>query len=243
MKKHFVNINADLGEGAGQDKLIMPYLSSCNIACGGHTGDEATADSTIQIAKDHQVKIGAHPSYPDREHFGRRRPDVDHVALEESIMKQLTLFFKVARQQSIDVHHIKAHGALYNDAARDSDTATLFLNAIRRLGITCKIYAPFNSVLHHLAAPTFEVVYEAFIDRMYNEDLSLVNRNNEKALHQNPETAWKQLYELYFLEEVTTITGKKVAIKANTFCIHGDHPEACNMLQYIREKLTEIPAE
>ncbi|MGM0478853.1 MAG: 5-oxoprolinase subunit PxpA [Bacteroidota bacterium] len=241
MNKQIVNINADLGEGAGQDDQIMPYLSSCNIACGGHTGDEKSVKTTIQLAQSHQVKIGAHPAYPDREHFGRKRPKIDRVALEDSIMEQLTLFFQVAREQGAEVHHIKAHGALYNDAASDEETAALFLNAIRRLGIQCKIYAPFDSVLHRVAEPTFEVIYEAFIDRMYNEDLSLLSRSDEKALHQDPETAWKQLYELYFLEEVTTITGKKAAIKANTFCIHGDHPEAVNMLQYIREKLTETP--
>ena len=233
-----VNINADLGEGAGQDDKLMPLLSSCNIACGGHTGDEDSIAKTIELAKRYDVKIGAHPSYPDREHFGRKRPEIDDEALEDSLTQQLERFYRIAKQLDVEVHHIKAHGALYNDAAKDKAVAQLFLNVLKRSGIDNTIYAPFDSWLHKLL-PVNQVMFEAFIDRAYNEDLTLVSRAREGALHQTPGEAWKQLYEMYFMEEITTISGVKTAIKADTFCIHGDHPEAVNMLRYIREQLAK----
>lgn len=242
MSRERVNINADLGEGAGQDADLMPLLSSCNIACGGHTGDRDSIVETIDLARKYDVKIGAHPSYPDRAHFGRKRPDIDDAALEESLVEQLELFFHTAKKMGVEVHHVKAHGALYNDAAAEKETAELFLNTLKRLGITTKIYAPFNSMVHKLAAED-RVIFEAFIDRAYNEDLSLVNRSLDHALHQTPERAWQQLYELYFMEEITTVSGRKTAIKADTFCIHGDHPEALNMLQYIRQELAKTIIE
>ena len=232
-----ININADLGESAGQDEELMPLLSSCNIACGGHIGDEHSITKTIRLAQKFNVKIGAHPSYPDRTSFGRKRPDISDNELIESLASQLDLFFSIAENEKVDVHHVKAHGALYNDAAGDKRAAELFLQAITKLQINTKIYTPFNSVLHQSSASKFPVLFEAFIDRAYNEDLSLVSRDHEKALHKTKEQAWKQLYEMYFLEEVTTLSGKKANIKADTFCIHGDHPEATTMLKYIRKQL------
>jgi len=243
VSKKQVNINADLGEGAGQDEEIMPYLTSCNIACGGHTGDNDSIEETILLAKKHNVKIGAHPSYPDREHFGRKRPEIDDLALQDSLMDQLERFFRVAKKLDVEVHHIKAHGALYNDAAKDEKIAKLFLNAITRLGIQSKIYAPFDSQLHRVAEVYFPVVFEAFIDRAYNDDLSLVNRNEVSALHESKERAWQQLYEMHFLEEISTASGKKAVIKAQTYCIHGDHPQAVKILKYIREQLSKPLSE
>ena len=239
MRTTNVNINADLGEGAGQDAQLMPLLSSCNIACGGHIGDRTSMIEAIRLAKKHDVKIGAHPSYPDKENFGRVRPDVDDIVLMENLMNQLEQFFRIAEEEKVEVHHIKAHGALYNDAAADREVAELFLNTTTRLGLTKKIYTPFNSQLHQAASPSFSVCFEGFIDRAYNDDLSLVSRGHELALHKSKERAWKQLYEMYFLEEVTTISGRKIAIQADTFCIHGDHPNALNMLSYIREQLSK----
>lgn len=235
-----VNINADLGESAGQDDQLMPLLTSCNIACGGHIGDEQSIVDTIRLAQKFNVKIGAHPSYPDRKNFGRKRPDVSGIDLVNSLTSQLDLFFSIAEKENVEVHHVKAHGALYNDVASDLTTAKLFLQAINRLGIKTKIYTPFNSILHQSATVELPIEFEAFIDRAYNEDVSLVSRDHEKALHKTKEQAWNQLYEMYFLEEVTTLSGKKASIKADTFCIHGDHPRATIMLKYIREQLYKI---
>lgn len=232
-----ININADLGEEAGQDDQLMPFLSSCNIACGGHIGDEESISTTIQLAKRYNVKIGAHPSYPDRINFGRKRPEISDKELVDSLVEQLDLFFSIAIREGVDVSHVKAHGALYNDAARDQHSAELFIEALKNIGKKVKIYTLNNSKLHHLALPQFSVIHEAFIDRAYNDDLSLVSRDQLQALHKSKEKAWKQLHEMYFLGEVTSISGKKVDIKADTFCIHGDHPEALAILKHIREQL------
>jgi UPF0271 protein len=232
-----VNINADLGEGAGQDDKLMPLLTSCNIACGGHTGDEQSVIETVRLAKKYDVKIGAHPSYPDRKNFGRQRPEINDDGLSKSLVEQLDLFFRIAEQEKVEVHHIKAHGALYNDAASDKTVAELFLKSIASLGINARIYTPFNSILHQSASSKLSFSFEAFIDRAYNDDLSLVSREHVKALHKTKEQAWNQFYEMHYLEEVTSISGKKRAIKADTYCIHGDHPQALNMLEYIRMQL------
>ncbi len=232
-----VNINADLGEGAGQDEKLMPLLNSCNIACGGHTGDEQSITQTIRLAKKFNVKIGAHPSYPDRKNFGRTRPEISEEQLRKSLSEQLDLFFTIAEKENVEVHHIKAHGALYNESANDRRVAELLLSTLSQRRYKTRIYTPHKSMLHQTGSSDFSFLFEAFIDRAYNQDLTLVSRNMENALHTSKEQAWNQLYEMHFLEQVTTVSGVKRAIKADTFCIHGDHPKASVILEYIRAQL------
>lgn len=234
-----IDINADLGEGAGQDDVIMPLISSCNIACGGHVGDAQSIHETMQLAKQHNVKVAAHPSYPDRENFGRVNMEISLLELEESIKSQLSLFYELAEQNGQSVNHIKAHGALYNKIAKDEKTAKVYLNAISNLGIKAKLYVPNNSVVHQLAKSEFDCSFEAFIDRAYNEDLSLVNRSLPNALHQTPEKAWRQLYEMVTQNQVTTIDGEIVKVQGDTFCIHGDHPNAQQILEYVHQNLSK----
>lgn len=234
-----VDINADLGEGAGQDHAIMPLISSCNIACGGHVGDEKSIRETIELAKLNNVKVGAHPSYPDKENFGRVQMEINQMDLQESLKHQISNFYNLASQSNIPVHHIKAHGALYNTIAKDERTAKTFLDTISALGINVKLYFPYNSVIHKMALSQYDCLLEAFIDRAYNEDLSLVARNHENALHKTPEKAWGQLYEMVTRKEVSSLNGQKIPIHADTYCIHGDHPNAKQILEYIHQKLSE----
>lgn len=238
-----IDINADLGEGAGQDHVIMPLISSCNIACGGHIGDEESIDKAISLAKYHHVKVGAHPSYPDKQHFGRRAMDISTEELERNLTDQLTFFYKIAKKNKQDVYHIKAHGALYNRIAKDEKTAKTYLSAISKLGIRAKLYVPYDSVIHQLAKSKFECQFEAFIDRAYNDDLSLVGRNQPGALHETPEKAWGQLHEIATQKHVSTISSSKVKIHADTFCIHGDHPNAPRILDYIHQNLSKHKLE
>lgn len=237
MDKLIVDINADLGEGAGQDNKIMPLISSCNIACGGHTGDRYSIKKTMDLATDHNVKIGVHPSYPDTENFGRIHLKISDIDLQESLIKQISLFYEIAEKYNQPVHHIKAHGALYNKIATDPKTAEIYLKAITRLGIQSKLYVPYDSIIYNLARPQFECMVEAFIDRTYNSDLSLVSRNSPDALIKTSKEAWNQLYEIVVLGEVSTINNTKVAIQADTFCIHGDHPNAVSILEYLHAQL------
>lgn len=234
-----IDINADLGEKAGQDHVIMPLVSSCSIACGGHVGDEESMNETIKLAALHNVKIGAHPSYPDKENFGRLPLGISDIDLEESLKDQLKNFYRIAKESNQQVHHVKAHGALYNTISKDKKTAKIYLKVISQLGIQAKLYVPFNSVIHKLAKSQYKCLTEAFIDRAYNDDLSLVGRSQANALHKTPETAWRQLHEMAVHGEVSTITGSKAKIDAHTFCIHGDHPNAKQILEFIHHKLSK----
>lgn len=239
-KKYTIDINADLGEGAGQDALLMPFLSSCNIATGGHAGDAMTITNTIILAQKHQVKIGAHPSYPDFEHFGRVELDIKPLDLKESLLQQISSFCEIAHQNNVEVNHIKAHGALYNKMAKDEATVNLFLEVLQRLGITPILYIPYNSTAYHLAKERYEVKAEVFIDRKYHSDLSLVSRNNPEGLIKTPQVAWDQLYDMVVNESITTLENTTEVIKGATFCIHGDHPNAQNILEFIHERLNEF---
>lgn len=231
-----LNLNADLGEMAGQDEEIMPYLNSCNIATGGHVGNPQSIRKTIELAKNHNVKIGAHPSYPDIENFGRITPEISDEELMKSLVQQLTNFYKIAEQCEIEVHHIKPHGALYHDVAKDENKAHLFLSVLDELGVKTSIYTLKNGFLHQFGKENYVILFEAFIDRRYNEDLSLVNRKHPKALIENPKEVWEQLYSMLYLKKINVISGEVMDINANTFCIHGDHPNAAKILKYIDAK-------
>jgi UPF0271 protein len=235
-----ININADLGEMAGQDEEIMPYLSSCNIATGGHVGDIDSMQRAISLAKKHNVKIGAHPSYPDLENFGRIRTKISDEDLKESLTHQLTTFYEIAVKNNVDVHHIKPHGALYHDVINDRNKAELFLNVLDDLGLKTSIYTMKNEFLDQLGKKNHIIHNEAFIDRRYTIDLRLVSRKHPNALIENPEEVWKQLYSILYLNKINVISGEVMDIKADTFCIHGDHPNAVKILKYIEVKLEKL---
>lgn len=232
-----VNINADLGEGAGNDAQVMPFIHSCNIACGGHAGNENTVRETILLAQKHGVKIGAHPGYADKKNFGRVSLDINFVTLQESIRHQLETFFRICEEGNAEVHHIKLHGALYNDTAKNKELAGFVLDVFQSLNFKGKLYVPHNSAIHQLADNKFKLCFEAFIDRVYEEDGTLRSRSKEGALHQTPQKVWSQLSQMVKNKTVTTYGGKVISVQANTYCIHGDHPNAVNILQYLSKKM------
>lgn len=236
MKKK-IDINADVGEGAGNDARIIPLLSSCNIACGGHTGDENSMRKTIQIAKKYNVKIGAHPSFPDKDNFGRKLLTMTKRELTESIFDQLVAFYAIAETEEASVHHIKLHGALYNYAAKDAPTADAVVEAIIATKVRPVLYVPHNSVLHRKAENLVPLQFEAFIDRRYNSDGSLVSRSEQNAIIHTKEAAWQQLKLLLEEQKVITVAETEILIVANTFCIHGDHPNSVAILEFIHSQL------
>jgi 5-oxoprolinase (ATP-hydrolysing) subunit A len=235
--KPLVDINADVGEGTGNDVQLIPLLSSCNIACGGHTGDAISMQKTIRLAKKNGVKIGAHPSFPDKDNFGRKLLTMTKSELTDSIYHQLVAFCAVAETEDVPVHHVKLHGALYNYAAKDAPTADAVVEAIIATKIRPMLYLPHNSVLHRKAENLLPLKFEAFIDRRYNKDGSLVARTEENAVIHTKEQAWGQLRQLVDAQKVTTITGDEISIIADTFCIHGDHPNSVEILGYIHKQL------
>jgi UPF0271 protein len=233
-----IAINCDVGEGVSNEHLLMPYISSCNIACGGHYGDVKTMDNTIAIAIENNVLIGAHPSFPDKENFGRKILKMTPEALQKSIESQLQLFKSRLDLVGAKMNHIKPHGALYNLITVDVANAKIFLKAIDKYAKSVFLYVPYNSVIARLAIEkNIRVVYEVFADRNYNSDLSLVSRNQENALITDAVAVFKHVVHMYQHQEVIAISGEKKPIIADTFCVHGDQEKALSILIYLSEHL------
>lgn len=232
-----IDINSDLGEGAGYDEHLMPLISSCSIACGGHFGDENTMRAAVRLAKEYGVKVGAHPSFPDIDNFGRKRLTITKKELTESVFQQLLSFYSICDSEEYPIHHIKLHGALYNYAAKDAPTADAVLEAIVATKIRPELYLQHGSILHRKAENLIPLVFEAFIDRNYNDDLSLVSRSNANALISSPMDAWHQLHGIIENGSITTVDGATKPITASTFCIHGDNENSVVIMKYIRKQM------
>ena len=233
-----IDINCDLGEGLDIEQIIMPLISSCNISCGAHAGSIEIIDKVIELAVKHKVKIGAHPSFPDRQNFGRKVLDVSNSDLQKSLEDQLTIFKDRALLQNATIHHVKPHGALYNLIAVNREKASVVIAAIQHVFEAVKLYVPYQSRIEEVAIQSgLEIVYEAFADRRYNEDLSLVSRTFSNALIEDKHEVLKQVQKISDKQLVTTINFHEKKIKASTFCVHGDTKNAIELLQYLHKHL------
>ena len=233
-----IDINCDLGEGLDNEHIIMPLISSCNISCGAHAGSIEIMDKVIQLAVKHKVKIGAHPSFPDRKNFGRKVLDISNSDLQKSLEDQLTIFKDRALLQNATIHHVKPHGALYNLIAVNREKASVVIAAIQHVFEAVKLYVPYQSRIEEIAIQSgLEIVYEAFADRMYNEDLSLVSRTFSNALIEDKLEVLKQVQKISDKQLVTTVNFHEKKIKASTFCVHGDTKNAIELLQYLHKHL------
>ena len=233
-----IDINCDLGEGLHNEHIIMPLISSCNISCGAHAGSIEIMDKVIQLAVKHKVKIGAHPSFPDRKNFGRKVLDISNSDLQKSLEDQLTILKDRALLQNATIHHVKPHGALYNLIAVNREKASIVIAAIQHVFEAVKLYVPYQSRIEEVAVQSgIEIVYEAFADRMYNEDLSLVSRTFSNALIQDKLEVLKQVQKISNKQLVTTVNFHEKKIKASTFCVHGDTKNAIEILEYLHKHL------
>ncbi len=234
-----IDINSDVGEGINNESEIFKYISSCNVACGGHYGDVDSMRLISILAKKNNVKVGAHPSYPDKENFGRLTIKMSPNDFITEIEAQVDTFYKILCESEIVIHHIKPHGALYNDLVKDEGLANSFLEAIKQYKNDVFLYVPPNSIIKTLALQKgFKIKVEAFADRNYNNDLSLVSRKLDEALIEESQQVLQHLL-LLVNNQVKTVTKKLIPIKAETFCIHGDTPSALKILQYLSVKLPE----
>ena len=231
-----IDLNCDVGEGLDNEHLIMPYISSCNISCGAHAGSVETIDKVIALALKHKVHIGAHPSFPDRKNFGRKVVEISETELQQNLEAQLLLFKERTVALNAEVHHVKPHGALYNLIAVDEETAEVVVRAIQSVFDNVKLYVPFNSKIETVAQKHgIEIVYEAFADRNYNEDLTLVSRSMPDAIITNVEEVVLHVKRMAFESKVQTIQGTFKEIKAATFCVHGDNEKAIELLKELGE--------
>ena len=236
-----IDINVDVGEGVNNEAQLMPFISSCNIACGGHAGDLQSMKTVVKLAQKYKVKIGAHPSFPDKENFGRQQIKISCAALYKSILGQVNDLITVLRAENASLHHIKPHGALYNLAVTDVSTAKVIIEVVKSLLLPVKLYVPYNSVIANLAIKeNIAVVYEAFADRNYNENLTLVSRNEKNAIILDSEKLFSHVYRMIRQQKVKTINGVEVKIIAHTFCVHGDNPKAINLIKNLSKKLEQI---
>lgn len=238
MNIYSIDINCDLGEGFNNESLIMPYISSCNIACGAHAGDRETMKLVAGLAKEHRVLVGAHPSYPDKQNFGRSTMQISDGDLIKSVRDQILELEGILEEIHISMAHIKPHGALYNDVARDSRIAGLFIEAINPFKDKKALYVPYGSTIEKLAlANGFKITYEAFADRNYNSDLSLVSREHSNALIQDPMDVLKHIIYIVENQQVKTVDGAPIKLLADTYCIHGDAPSTLQILMYLSKEL------
>jgi len=231
-----IDINCDLGEGIGNDELIMPYISSANIACGYHAGNETTMKQTVELCKRYNVAVGAHPSFPDKENFGRTDMLLHPGEIYEMIIKQINCLEKIAANADVPVHHVKPHGALYNMAARDKMMAPFVSLAILDTNSKYFLYGLSGSYLIKEGKTLgVKTVSEVFADRTYKDDGSLTSRNKPGALIENTDKAVAQALQMVKEGTVTSINGKKVPIVAETICIHGDGKNAVEFAKAIRD--------
>ena len=239
MSKRTIDINCDVGEGVGNESDLFALISSCNIACGGHAGSIETMRLCINFAKQFHVKIGAHPSFPDKPNFGRVEMTISAADLYASLKQQIRTLQNVLYAEKVQLRHIKPHGALYNLISVDENAAKCFIEAIKKYSENVFLYVPYNSVIEKEALKNnINIKYEAFADRSYNNDLTLVSRSFSNAVITSPNLVLEQISTLVLEGKVNTVSHLEKELKANTFCIHGDNSNSLEILKYLK---TELP--
>jgi UPF0271 protein len=227
-----IDINCDLGElpealTDGTQEELMRYISSANIACGGHAGDAHTMRATMEQALRYKVAIGAHPGYEDRANFGRTELQLNPEQIADSVHNQLLTLAAIADKLGARIAHVKPHGALYNQAARHREVAHAIAEGVLRWRTDVVLVGLAGSLmLEEFRAAGFAVAAEAFADRRYEKDGSLRSRKFPDALLSDPRQAAAQALQIALQGEVTIIDNATIPLHAQTICIHGDSPGA-----------------
>ncbi len=236
-----IDLNADvgeLGELASVEEELLEVVTSVNVACGGHAGDEASMERVVRAALARGVAIGAHPSYPDRAGFGRRAMSLPGGLLAGTVAEQVAALLEVAARCGARLSHVKPHGALYNAAAKDPDLARAFAEGVARVAPGVVLVGLAGSeMLETFAGAGFRVAGEAFADRGYEPDGSLTPRGRPGALKETPEEAARQALSIALEREVVAAGGARVPLHAQTICLHSDTPGAPAFARAIAERL------
>jgi len=238
-----IDINSDLGESpealaSGADFELMRYITSANVACGGHAGDENTMRQTIAAAKELNVAVGAHPSYPDRENFGRLDSPMPPAALEDSVRQQIASLVRVAGQFGVRLIHVKAHGALYHATNKDREIALAVGRAVQEID-------PQLIMVGQAGASALEVwremglrsAAEAFADRAYLADGRLADRGTPGAVLTDADEVAGRAVALARDHRVTAVDGTEITVRASSICVHGDTPGAASLARSVRRAL------
>ncbi len=235
-----IDLNADVGEGSAADDALMSFISSANIACGGHAGDARTMRAALQLARQHGVATGAHPGYPDRANFGRVEMQLPAAELELLLRGQIAALMREAVILSMKLQHVKPHGALYHAANHSTEIA----QTIARAALACnkdfilvgQAGSPALDVWRNMGA---HVAAEAFADRAYEADGSLRQRSRPGALVSTAESAAQQAVSIACDQRARAAAGELVPIAAQTICLHSDTPGAANFAREVRRALEE----
>jgi UPF0271 protein len=232
-----IDLNADIGEGFEYQELLA-HVTSVNIACGGHAGDESSMSKAVQAAAGASLKIGAHPSYPDRTGFGRAEMRLDDAQITDLIQKQVHALDRIARNHGVRLTHVKPHGALYHQSARDLDFARVVARAVRELNLGLSLVGLAGSRSRQGASDQgVAFIGEAFADRRYQSSGALVSRSDPDALITDPKMAAAQALEIALHGRITPIEGGTLAVQAQTLCIHSDTPGAAKLAKAVAEAI------
>ena len=245
MNKYGIDINCDLGESYGRFKIgndddIFPYITACNIACGFHGGDPLTIDRTIDKAIKHNVKIGAHPSYPDLEGFGRRAMNITNHELFSLIRYQVSALKSMVESKGSKLFHVKPHGALYHTMANNEEACATIIKAINSIDQSLAVVGLANSTVKDVANWLYTpFLAEAFADRRYHKSGQLVDRKNINAVITTPNDAFTHIQTIIKKQQILSIEGESIPVNAQTLCIHGDTANATAIAKAIHNYIQD----
>ena len=238
-----IDLNCDMGESfgpwpMGADADVLPNISSANVACGAHAGDPTVMRRTVRLAKQHGVAVGAHPGFADLQGFGRREMQVDPAEVEDSLVAQIGALAAIAKAEGVPLQHVKAHGALYNQAARDRRLADAIAKAIASFDPTLVMFClPGSKMVEAGLAAGLQVASEGFADRAYEPDGSLTPRSRAGAVIHDATVVVERAVRMVRDGVVLTTTGQRIPLRIDTICVHGDTPGAADLTRRIRAGL------
>jgi UPF0271 protein len=239
-----IDLNADVGEECGDDAALIPLLTSANVACGAHAGGPETMRRTVALCRSHGVRIGAHVSYPDREHFGRRDMALTPAELTASVVQQLQTLSHIARTAGDEVRYLKAHGALYNRMAEDAGVADAVIAALQAFDPTLMLLTlPASVAMTRARARGITTVGEAFADRGYRDDGHLQPRGEPGALLTDVSEVTSRALAWIRGGMMQSVAGKPFDLKARSLCVHGDTPGAVELAAALRATLSDAGVE
>ena len=243
MSSTHIDLNCDMGESfgpwrMGADESVMPHITSANIACGAHAGDPGVMRRTVRLARAAGVAVGAHPGFADLQGFGRREMTIDPSDVEDSLIAQIGALAAIAKAEGSALQHVKAHGALYNMAARDRSLADAIARAIASIDTSLIMFGlPNSPMLHAGRAAGLRVAAEGFADRAYQSDGSLAPRSRPGSVIHDIEAVVARAVRMAREGVVLTPEGAEVALRVDTICVHGDTPGAAELTRRIRAAL------
>ena len=240
-----IDLNCDMGESfgnyeIGMDEKVMDYVTSANLACGFHAGDPSVMANRVQLAKQKNVKVGAHPGYPDLMGFGRRKMDVSPEELKSYITYQVGALNGFLEQKDMDLQHVKPHGALYNTAANNEELGRAIVSGLLEMKDDIILVGLSGSKILEIADNMgLKSAAEVFADRAYNSDKTLVSRKRDGAVISNEERVVERVINMVEDGYVKTVDGEEISIRADTVCVHGDNPEAVALTESLTESLKD----